>query len=449
MASPEWVARIKSQGIRLVRFTYCDNANLIRAKAVPADRLAAHAHAGVGFSVAQQALPVMYDAVIPESGLGPVGEVWLVPDLATLTPLPYAPGAASVLGDFVTREGRPWEHCPRTFLKRVVADAAAQGYEVMASFENEFYLLRPDPGRPGGYQPVDDTNFAMTLGFDLAHDVLLDLVSTLERMGLDIHLLYPESGPGQFELTIRHAPAVAAADRQVLFRDAVRAVAARHGLAASFAPKPFADRAGNGAHLHLSLWRDGRNALYDAADSLSLSQEGYWFMGGILAHLRALCALTIPSVNSYRRIRPRFWAGAFVCYGPENREAAIRVITPRQGPESLNLELKTCDPSANPYLALGAVLAAGLDGIRRRTHPGAPVETDPALLSDDERRRRGIESLPTSLGEAIAALEEDGVLQAALGEPLARSYLAVRRSEWMAMKDLPVEEEIRHHLLRY
>jgi glutamine synthetase len=447
MASGEWVAHLKSQGIRLVRVAYCDNANLIRAKAVPAERLAAYGESGVGFSVAQQALPVMYDAVIPESGLGPVGEVWLVPDMSTLTPLPYAPGAAVVLGDFVTREGRPWDHCPRTFLKRVAGGAAALGYTVMASFENEFYLLRPDGA--GGYRPVDETNFAMTLGFDLAHEVLMDLVTTLERMGLDIHLVYPESGPGQFELTIRHASALAAADRQVLFRDAVRAVAARHGLAASFAPKPFADRAGSGAHLHLSLWRDGHNVLYDGADPLSLSPEGYWFVGGILAHLRALCALTIPSVNSYRRIRPRFWAGAYVCYGPENREAAVRVITPRQGPASMNLELKTCDPSANPYLALGAVIAAGLDGIRHRRHPGPPMETDPALLSDDERRRRGADPLPVTLGEAIAELERDEVLRDALGEPLAASYLAVRRAEWMAMKDVPVEEEIRQHLLRY
>jgi len=446
MASQDWSARVKSQGIRLVRFAYCDNANLIRAKGVPADRLAAYVESGVGFSAAQQALPMMYDAVIPESGLGPVGEVWLVPDMATLTALPYAPGAATVLGDFVTREGRPWEHCPRTFLKRVIEDAAAQGYTVAASFENEFYLLREGPA---GYRPLDETNFAMTLGFDLAHSVLMDLVATLERMGLEVHLLYPESGPGQFEVTIRHAGALAAADRQILFRDAVRAVAARHDLAASFAPKPFADKAGSGAHLHLSVWRNDENALYDPADPLSLSQVGYWLIGGILDHLRALCALTIPSVNSYRRIRPHFWAGAFACYGLENREAAVRVITPRRGPESMNFELKTCDPSANPYLALGAVMAAGLEGIRRRRHPGDPIETDPVLLTDEERRRRGIVPLPTTLGEAISELERDAMLRSALGEPLAMSYLAIRRAEWMAMKDLSVDEEIRQHLLRY
>lgn len=446
MTRQDWAERVKSQGVRLVRFAYCDNANLIRAKAVPAERLAGAVESGVGFSVAQQALPVMYDAVIPDAGLGPVGEVWLIPEMETLTALPYSPGAATVLGDFVTHDGRPWDHCPRTFLKRAIAEAAAAGVSVVASFENEFYLLRETAD---GYRPLDETTFAMTFAFDLAHTVLTDLVATLERMGLEVHLLYPESGPGQFELSIQHAPALRAADRQILYRDAVRAVAARHGLAASFAPKPLADKAGSGAHLHLSLWRDGENILYDAADPLLLSPTGYWFIGGILEHLPALCALTIPSVNSYRRIRPQFWAGAFTCYGAENREAAVRVITPRRGAASMNFELKACDPSCNPYLALGAVIAAGLDGIQRHRHPGEPMEVDPAVLSDEQRRRRGVVPLPTTLGDAIGRLERDRVLRSALGEPLATSFLAVRRAEWMAMKDAPVDAEIRQHLLRY
>lgn len=442
----QWAKRVANQGIRLVRITYCDNANLIRAKAVPVDRLDGYVRYGVGFSVAQQALPLMYDVVIPESGLGPVGEVWLVPDMETLTALPYAPGAAMVLGDFIKPDGSPWEHCPRAFLKRMIGEAAEQRLQIVASFENEFYLLRESAE---GYKPVDDTVFAMTSAFDLAHPVLMDLVDTLERMGLEVHLLYPESGPGQFELTIRHAPALAAADRQLLFRDAVRGVAAKHGLAASFAPKPFPETAGSGAHLHLSLWREGQNLLYDDNDPLALSELGYWFVGGILHHLLALCVLTIPSVNSYRRVRPRFWAGAYRAYGPENREGAIRVIWPRRGPESMNFELKTTDPSANPYIALGGVIAAGLDGIRHRRQPGEPLMVDPAMLSEQECARRGITPLPTTLGEAIEQFEHNDVLRAALGEPLATSYLAVRKTEWAAMKDLSPEEESRLHLRRY
>jgi glutamine synthetase len=436
----------QAAGISLVRVTYCDNANLIRAKAVPISGLDAAGRYGVGFSVAQQALPMMYDAVLADSGLTPAGETWLVPDPSTFTPLPYSPGTATVLGDFQTADGQPWAHCPRSCLKRSVAAAAAAGVTIQAAFEPEFYLLRPAPG--GGFAPVDDTNFAMSSAFDLSATVLLDLVRTLDAMGLEVQLVHPESGPGQFEISIRHADAVAAADRHVLFRDAVRGVAARHGLSASLAPKPFADKAGSGCHLHVSLWADGRNMLYDD-DGPHLSSAGRAWIGGLLRHIHGLCALTIPSVNSYQRIRPHFWAGAFATFGYENREAAVRVITPRRGPDSMNLELKTVDGSANPYLSLAGVIAAGLDGLRGGLDPGEPVDGDPGLLDRPERARRGIVPIPRSLSMALDALSSDSVLLEALGAPLARSYTAVRRGELAALRDLSDDEEARQHLLKY
>jgi glutamine synthetase len=169
----------------------------------------------------------------------------------------------------------------------------------------------------------------------------------------------------------------------------------------------------------------------------------------VLAHLPALCALVAPSVNSYSRLRPYSWAGAFACYGPENREAAVRVITPRRGPASGNVELKTCDGSANPYLALAGVIAAGLDGVRRGLAPGDPVEVDPGALSEMERRKRGIIPLPATLAEAADALERDSSIQEILGAPLTRSYLAVRRGEWEALRELGPVEVARRHLFIY
>jgi glutamine synthetase len=433
-------------GICLVRFTYCDNANLIRAKAAPAARLEAHQKFGIGFSVAQQALPVLFDAIVGDSGLGPVGEVYLVPDSTTLTPLPFSSGQAIVLGDFETARGRPWTHCPRTFLKRQLERVERERYTLQAAFESEFYLLRE---QNGSWIPVDDTTFAAGYAYDLAHAFLTDLLAALDEMGLTVHLMYPESGPGQFEVSIGHAPGIGAADRQVLFREAVRGVAARHGCRASFAPKPFADKAGNGCHLHISLWNGRRSSFSDARDPLHLSKIAYHFIGGVLHHLPALCAITLPSVNSYQRLRPHFWAGAFVCYGPENREAAIRVITPRRGPNSVHLEVKAVDASSNPYLALGAVLCAGLDGIRKRMDPGKPIDVDPGLLSEAEREARKIAPLPDTLATAIAELERDDVLQAALGSDLARSFLAVRRREWELLGNHSPEEISRAHLFRY
>jgi glutamine synthetase len=350
-----------------------------------------------------------------------------------------------VLGDFQGEDGRPWAHCPRSCLKRSVARAAAEGIAIQAAFEPEFYLLRAGAD---GLEPVDSTNFAMSSAFDLSAPVLVDLVDTLNGMGLDVQLMHPESGPGQFEISIRHADAVAAADRHVLFRDAVRGVAARHGLAASFAAKPFPDKVGSGCHLHVSLWRDGRNLLYDG-EGRRLSPQGRAWIGGLLRHIHGLCALTIPSVNSYLRIRPHFWAGAYAAFGYENREAAVRVITPRRGPESMNLELKTVDGSANPYIALAGVIAAGMDGLRAGLDPGEPVDGDPGLLDEPERVRRGIVPIPRSLDAALEALATDSVLLEALGAPLARSYTSVRRGEMEALRDLSEEERGRQHLLKY
>ncbi len=440
------VERARSAGVALVRIAYCDNANLIRAKAVPLDGLESVLRYGVGFSVAQQALPIMGDVVLPASGITPAGETWLVPDPATFTPLPYSPGAATLLGDFVTAANAPWEHCPRGCLRRAVAAAAADGLEIRAAFEPEFYLMREVGGE---WAPIDRTNFAMTAAHDSAHSIIRDLVDTLTAMRLRVELVYPESGPGQFELSIDHAPALGAADRHVLLRDAVRGVASRHDTAASFAPKPLPNSAGSGCHLHLSVWRDGRNILYDPQDPLYLSREGDAWVAGLVRHLPGLCALIAPSVNSYARLRPHAWAGAFTCFGLDNREAAVRIVTPRRGPGSFNVELKTADGSANPYLALAGAIAAGLDGLRRELTPGDPIDGDPALLPEAERVARGILPLPAGLGSAITALEADPVLLEALGAPLARSYLAVRRGEWDALRSIPFETQVQQHLFKY
>ncbi len=249
----------------------------------------------------------------------------------------------------------------------------------------------------------------------------MELVAALEAQGLEVEHYYPELGHGQHELSIRHADALRAADNHVLYRETVRGVAFRHGLWASLAPKPIPDQAGNGTHLHASLTDllpdgapGGRNAFADPADRYGLSQVGYHFIGGLLAHLPALVALSCASVNSYRRLAPQMWASAYTCYGMDNREAAIRICSPLRGDpgSSVNLELKPSDSSANPYLALGAFIYAGLDGIRGKLDPGEAVNVDPATLTDSERAASGAHRLPASLAAALDALsrrrDDDG-----------------------------------------
>jgi glutamine synthetase len=436
---------LEAAGVRFVRVVWCDNASMIRAKAVHIGRLAAIQEHGIGLTAGNQGVPVMADTVLPESGLGPVGEVRLMPDWDTLALLPYAERQARVLADMV-QNGQPWPFCPRAFLKRMIADLARDGIQAQAAFENEFYLLRLGAG---GIEPVDDTTFASTRSMDLNRAVIDDIAAALLAQDIPVEQYYPEAGPGQQEISISHTHALAAADRQIAFRETVRAVAQRHQLRASFLPKIFADQPGSGCHLHLSLWRDGRNLFAEPRGGGGLSPLGLAFVAGLLEHLPALMALTTPSPNSYRRLRPHTWAGAFRCWGPDNREAAVRVPTDPAGGGSSQIELKTVDATANPYLALGAVLAAGLDGIRRNLRPPAPVTADPGLLPPEQMLAQQIELLPQNLAASLQWLERDGVLLAALGRDLARAFLAVRRAEWEAMKGMDLADEVKLLLERY
>ena len=265
-----------------------------------------------------------------------------------------------------------------------------------------------------------------------AHDYIDDLAAALEAQQIPLQQYYAELGHGQQEISTAHVPALQAADEQLLVRETIRAVASRRGLVASLAPKPWPNNAGNGCHIHFSLWEQGRNRFYDGSQPDGLSETARAFIAGVLAHLPGLCALTAPSYNSYHRIVPQSWAGAFVCWGHDNREAPVRAASPFRGAEegSTNAELKASDASCNPYVAVGALIAAGLDGIERALEAPDPVELDPATLSADERAARGIAEMPDTQAQALDALEADGLLLEALGPELARSYLAVRRSEW-------------------
>ncbi|MDJ0556409.1 MAG: glutamine synthetase family protein [Microcoleaceae cyanobacterium MO_207.B10] len=436
---------LKENGTKFVRVLFCDNANIIRSKAFHIDVLPEHFHTGVSITVAQQAFPVMYDAVISETGLSPVGEAWLVPDWSTLHILPYAPTHASVVGDMF-KNGTPWSLCPRQFLKQAIASAEKAGLKIKAAFENEFYLLKDTAD---GIAPTDNTVFASTLGMDINRPVIDDITDCLIAQEIQVERYYPESGPGQNEISIRYSDALQAADRQISFRETVRGVALKHELTASFMPKIFADQAGSGCHLHLSLWEGEKNIVPDPDGVGGVSKTARSFIAGILEHLPALMALTTPSVNSYHRIRPHFWSGAFRAWGLDNREAAVRVPSNFAPPSPTHFELKTVDGAANPYLALGAVISAGLDGVNRGLEVAEPTAVDPGNLTSEERKMRGMDALPSSLGEAIANLVNNDVLKNALGSELAQAFIGVRRAEWEAMKDLKIEEQVKILRSRY
>jgi glutamine synthetase len=350
----------------------------------------------------------------------------------------------------VRLDGEPAPVCQRTFLKRMEARLRGRGAVLEVAFENEFSLAtRVD----GELVPIDSGLCFSTISATAAQDYVDELVSALASQGIELEQYYAELGHGQHEISTAHAPALRAADEQLLVRETIRGVAARHGLVASLAPKPWPDNAGNGCHVHFSLWdADGsRNRFHDGSADDRLSGEARSFVAGVLEHLPALCGLTAPSFNSYHRIVPQYWAGAFVCWGHDNREAPVRVPSVFRGMEeaSTNAELKAADASANPYLAVGGLIAAGLDGIERGLEPPEPVEVDPATIDQAEREARGIVRLPSTQAEALDALEADDVLTGALGPVLSGSYLAVRRSEWEAYLAGDDAFEQQGHFLKY
>jgi glutamine synthetase len=449
MDAGEIVQRVEEEGLRLVRFLWCGNDGTVRAKASGRHGLEGRIEAGIGLTVAMQAMNGL-DQLQPVEGMGPVGEIRLVPDPETFRVLPYAPNAGAMLVDHVQLDGEPAPVCQRSFLKRQAARLAERGAVLEAAFENEFTLASP---AERGYRPVDESLCFSTIGMTASQDYVDALCDALERQGIALEQFYAELGHGQQEISTAHAPALRAADEQLLVRETIRGVASQLGYVASLAPKPWPDAAGNGCHVHFSLWSaDGtRNLFHDGSQADRLSQDARSFVAGVLAHLPGLCGLTAPSFNSYQRIVPQYWAGAFTCWGHDNREAPVRVPSVFRGMEesSTNAELKAADATCNPYLAVGGLIAAGLDGLERGLELPEPVEVDPATIDEAERSARGIDRLPATQEEALDALERDEALVEALGPVLAGSYLAVRRSEWAVYSLQDADFAQRGHFLKY
>jgi glutamine synthetase len=449
MTPNQIVEKLKQTDVQLVRFLYCDNGGVIRGKTTHVDHIVSRIRDGIGLVKGMMSMTSL-DFLPSNATYGPVGEIRLIPDTETFTVLPYAPRSAQMNCDMVELDHSPWALCPRSFLKRMISQLDDRGHVMDAVFENEWTLARRSDDT---YSPFDKSLCFSGIGMDSAEHVIQDVVTALTAQGLIVEQYMPELGPGQQELSIRHAPALRAADNQITYRQTCRAVAARHNLVASFAPKPFENQAGNGAHIHWSVWNKSRtrNLFSDRKDPNGLSKLAGHFIAGVMKHLPALLAITTPTVNSFRRLQPHFWSSAYTAWGIENREAAVRVPTRYWSNEadSTNIELKASDPSNNPYLALGAVIAAGLDGIDNELDPGEPVDQDPGNLSDEERERRGIRRYPATLGEALDELEKDEVLVDALGQPLAKEYLIVKRAEVAAFADKGTEYELQQYFYKF
>lgn len=411
-------AALGADGIDAVALTYVDVAGVARVKAVPAARLPDAARHGVGMSPCFDVY-TSDDRMTSSPHLGgPDGDLRLVPDLDRLTPLAAQPGWAWAPVDRFDQHGAVHPACQRGFARRMVQWAAAQGVEAVMGFETEWVAAAAaEPFQAAAEGAAYGMNRLVALS-----DYLRDILRALAAQGLQVLQLHPEYSPGQFEVSTAPADPLRAADEVLLVRETIRAVSARHGLRVSFAPAVVAGEVGNGCHLHLSLRRDGTALLGGGTGRFGLTGAGEAFLAGVLDRLPAMMAIGAPSPASYLRLVPSHWAGAYRCWGLENREAALRLIAPGL-PEEANAEVKCFDAAANPYLVVGAVLAAGLAGIRAGSVLPPPVQGDPAACATPVPR------LPGSLREATDRFEGDAVLREALGEVLHGAVAAVRRAE--------------------
>ncbi len=418
-------ADLTAAGVAGVTISWADNNGIPRSRTVPVAALPRVAEVGIGIT----SLFAVFDSAdaitFAHADLAtPSGDVRLLPVLEKLVPLAGQPALAWAPGRQLAADGGPWPYDQRAVLERQVDALAAAGLTALVGYEMEFGVYLDDgaePPAPAHAGPAYSPHALVAIDGFVA-DVLRDCAAN----GLELGQLHAEYGPAQVELSLAATDPVTAADNQLLARQTLRVAAKRHGLRLTFAPLPATTVAGNGWHIHTSVWRGAENLLAGGP-----GHEGAAYVAGLLRDLPAVAAVTAPSQGSLARLRPGYFAGAYGFWGVENREAPLRYVPGSAflGAGNANVELKTSDASANPYLALAAVLAAGRAGIADGLEPPEPVQSDPGTWSADVRARQNISALPTTAADQEAALTASPRITDALGPEMLGAFLAVRRSD--------------------
>ena len=358
-------------------------------------------------------------------------DMYLYPDLNTFEIFPWRPQQGKVarfICDVYRPDGTPYESDPRCVLKKVIREAREMGYTMNAGPECEFFLFHTDDdGLPTTITHERGSYFDVG-PLDYGENARRDMVLTLEEMGFEIETSHHEIAPAQHEIDFRYDEALATADNIMTFKLVVKTIAKRHGLHATFMPKPKSETYGSGMHLNLSLSKDGTNIFQDSSDKNGLSRDGYYFMGGLLKHMKAITCITNPTVNSYKRFVPGYEAPVYISWSARTRGPLIRIPSVRG--EKTRIELRSPDPSANPYLALAVLLAAGLDGIKNQILPPDSVDEDIQAMSEEQRRELHIEALPWNLMEAVRELEGDALIREVLGADLTAKTIASHKKEY-------------------
>jgi glutamine synthetase len=435
---------IAERGASMVGISYVDLAGVTRSKPLVLTELDPILRDG--FKTARANLDTNAAApVTPGSRIDiSQGDVSVVAVPDTLVFPSYAPGTARFIGEVREADGKVSHFCTRSLLRRVLAKVRRRGYVPLVGLESEFHLVRVQEDT---VSPADSSGIQTLDGYNEHRKLLGDVANALTTVGVRPVKLHAEGGKGQLEIDLAHTTALSAADGFVYFKEVVKAVSRDHGLVASFMPKIGADWWGSGLHVHLSLTdAAGKNAFRGARDprGLGLSRDCYYFLGGVLRHVKALCAVAAPTVNSYKRLLPGRWNADAIAYGPGNRGAAIRI--PDERGESTRIEMRIPDNTCNAYLLLACMLSAGLEGIEKRTNPGEPLRFDASRLDDRERASRGLEAMPRSLREALSELERDALFRRVLGVQMLEEFLSQRYFEVSQAADQVTQWEVSHYL---
>lgn len=376
-------------------------------------------------------------------------DMYLYPDLDTFVVFPWRPQqgkVARIICDVYTADKKPFEGDPRYVLKKAVADAKEMGYRFDVGPECEFFLFDQDEDGQPTTISTERAGYFDLGPVDLGENARRDMVLTLEDMGFEIEASHHEVAPAQHEIDFRYDEALKTADNIMTFKLAVKTIAKRHGLFASFMPKPRQGINGSGMHVNMSLSRDGKNIFEDPDGELGLSKEAYWFIGGIMKHMKGLTVMTNPLVNSYKRLVPGYEAPIHIAWSVTNRSPLIRIPSTRGA--GTRVELRSPDPSANPYLVLAGCLEAGLDGIRNQIEPPAAVWENVFEMQSSEKEERGIELLPGDLGAALEEFKKDAYLQEVFGSHISGKYVEAKEAEWAEYRTQVTDWEIEKYLYK-
>ncbi|GAV26493.1 type I glutamate--ammonia ligase [Carboxydothermus islandicus] len=431
---------VREQNVKFIRLQFTDIFGVLKNVAIPVEQL-------------DKALnnELMFDGSSIEGFVRiEESDMYLRPDPNTFAVFPWRPrngAVARLICDVYNPDGTPFEGDPRYVLKRVLAEAKELGYTMYVGPELEFFLFQVDAEGKPTLVTHDNAGYFDLSPVDLGENARRDMVLALEQMGYEVEASHHEVAPGQHEIDFKYSDALDVADKIVTFKVVVRSIAQRHGLHATFMPKPLFGVNGSGMHTNQSLFKNGQNAFYDPNGELQLSETAYYYIGGIMKHIKAITAIANPVVNSYKRLVPGYEAPVYIAWSARNRSPLIRI--PAKRGSSTRIELRSPDPSANPYLALAVMLKAGLDGIKNKIKPPAPVNQNLYEMTAEERKALGVDTLPGSLKEAIDYLIEDKVIQEALGKHVFERFVEAKLKEWDEYRVQVHEWEVKKYLTVY